>query len=157
MTRALSPTALSAVLAQDTGEAFLMLVSFTHTPTSETFRCVLNTEDITSRGDVYTATYFEVSLPEESDKAPQGCTITVDNVDLMLVALLRRITQPLNVTIEVVLASSPSTVELSLTDLVLREVTWNEQTLTGTLSSDDPLNQRFPSHIYEPRTFPGIF
>lgn len=157
MPRALSGKALSAVLAQETSEAFLMLATFTHVPSSESYRVVLNTENIVSRGNTYTATYFELNLPEESDRAPQGCTISIDNTGLDLVYVLRQITEPLKVTIELVLASQPDIVELSLVDLILREVTWDVSRVTGTLVSDDPLNQKFPAHIYEPRTFAGVF
>lgn len=157
MPRALSSNAVREALAEHSTDAFLMLVEFTYPATGETFRVALNTEDVTSGGHAYTATYFEVTLPETSDRAPQGCQITVDNVDLRMIDLLRSIVTPLSVTIRVVLASSPDVIEMELADLVLREVTWNAQTITGTLVSEDPLNQKFPGHDYEPRTFQGIF
>jgi hypothetical protein len=157
MPRTLSQPAIAALMAEVTNEAFLLLVSFTHVPTAETYRCVLNTEDIVSNGHVFTATYFEFTLPEISDRAPQGCNVSVDNVDRRLVSLLRTITEPLQVTVQLVLASSPNIVEMELTDLVLREVRWDVSKINGTLVSEDPLNQAFPGNKYEPRTFPGIF
>lgn len=157
MPRPLSAPAMSALMAQVTDEAFLVLITFTHVPTSETYRCVLNTEDIVSNGETFTATYFEFTLPETSDRAPQGCQIAVDNVDQRLVGLLRSITEPLQVLVQLVLASSPDTIEMELPDLVLREADWDSSKITGTLVSEDPLNQKFPGNIYDPRTFQGIF
>lgn len=157
MPRTLSTQAMNAVMAATTNEAFLLLVTFTHVPTAETFRVVLNTENITSNGNLFTATYFQFTLPETSNQAPQGCSITVDNVDQQMVPLLRSITEPLQVTLQVVLASQPDTVELELADLLLRDVTWDSNQIQGNLVADDPLNQAFPAHLYEPRTFQGLF
>lgn len=157
MPRLLSNRAVSAVMAQHTDEAFIMLVEFTHTPTDETFRAALNTENVVSNGEVYTATYFDITLPETANSSPKGAQIRMDNVDRRLIDLLRRITKPLSVTLRVVLAATPNVVEMEFTDLVLREADWDAATITGTLTSEDPLNQAFPSHLYEPRSFQGLF
>lgn len=155
MPRPLSAPAIDALLAQSTGQAFVLLVTFTHAV--ETFRCCMNTEMITSRGQQFTPTFFQFRLPETSDKAPQGCEISVDNVDQRMVDILRRITTPIKVLIELVLASQPDVVELAIGDLVLREVSWNIHQISGKLMVEDMLNSAFPGHIYEPRTFQGIF
>lgn len=157
MPRPLSSTALQALFAQDTEQAFLLLVKFFSPQTSETYRCALNTEDVLSNGFNFVATYFEVSLPEISDAAPAGCQISVDNVDRRLVGMLRAITQPLQVTLQVVLSGTPDVVEMEYTDLILREATWDVSKIHGKLVSEDPLNQVFPGHLYEPRTFEGLF
>jgi hypothetical protein len=157
MPRTLSTPAIEALMAQVTDEAFLILLSFEYVPTGEIFRCVLNTENVTSGGHVYEATYFEFTLPETGSGAPQGCEVSVDNVDQRMIGLLRSITEPLKVKIQLVLASSPNTIEMELSDLLMREVTWDALKIRGKLVSDDPLNQAFPAHLYEPRTFEGIF
>jgi hypothetical protein len=157
MSRPLSAGAIAALLAQRTNEAFILLVTFSHAATSEVFRAALNTEVVVSNGEVFTPTYFEVTLPEEGDRAPQGCQITVDNVDRRLVGLLRSITTPLDVQIQLVMASTPDIVEMEFNDLVLREVDWDVSKITGTLVSEDPLNQVFTGHLYGPQAFPGIF
>jgi hypothetical protein len=157
MPRSLSNAALKAMMDEVTNEAFLLLVTFAHLPTNEIFRVVLNTEDITSQGALFTATFFEFSLPETSDRAPQGCNVSMDNVDRRMVDMLRRITEPLRVRIQLVLASQPDVIEMQLDDLVLREVSWDANRIEGTLVSEDPMNQAFPGHLYEPRTFQGIF
>jgi hypothetical protein len=157
MPRTLSPQALQALTAEVTDEAFILLVKFSHPATSETYRVCLNTEPIFSNGFEFTPTYFEFALPETSDRAPQGCQISVDNVDRAMVDLLRQITTPLEVQIQMVLASQPDVVEMQLDDLILREVSWDVSRINGTLVSEDPLNQAFPCHLYEPRTFQGIF
>jgi hypothetical protein len=157
MPRPLSPTAMRSIMSEVTNEAFILLVTMRHDDTNETFRCCLNTETIISQGQEFIPTFFDITLPEVSDEAPQGCKISVDNVDRRLVDLLRRITDPLKVTIQLVLASQPDVIEMQLDDLVLREVTWDASRIDGTLASEDPLNVGFPGHLYEPRTFAGVF
>jgi len=157
MPRTLSDRALHAVFTQHSDETFLLLVTFSHIPTNETYRAALNTENVVSNGQVFTGTYFEIQLPEISNRSPQGCQVSLDNVDMRLVGLLRSITQPLQVTLQVVLASQPDVIEMEFTDLVLREANWDVSKITGRLVSEDPLNQAYPAHLYEPRTFQGLF
>lgn len=157
MPRNLSAEALAAVMRQHSEEAFLLLAEFSHIPTNETFYAALNTENVVHDGNVYVATHFEVILPEISNRSPQGTSVVLDNVDLRLVGLLRSITQPLSVTLRVVLASQPDVIEMEFTDLVLREANWDVSKITGRLASEDPLNQAFPAHQYDPRSFQGLF
>ena len=155
MPRPLSTQAMRAVLAEVSNEAFIMLITFSHAV--DTYRVCLNTEPIRSNGYEFTPCYFEITLPELSDKAPQGCNISIDNVDRRMIDTLRAVTDPVRVTVQLVLASQPDVIELQLDDLVLREVTWDASRINGTLKSEDPLNEQFPGHLYEPRTFQGIF
>lgn len=157
MPRALSPAAIRAALALETNTAFLVLVTFTDPTDGTKYRVVMNTEDVVSRGNTFTACYFEFVMPPDDDEAPKGVSLSVDNVDLGLVGMLRAVTVPIACLIEVVITETPDTVEIALTDLLMREVEWNESTITGKLISDDPLNLQYPGNIYEPRTFPGMF
>lgn len=155
MSRTFSPAAIRALMAEATNEVFVLLVTFWHG--TEYFRCCLNNEPVLSRGQVFEPTYFGFKLPDVTDQAPSGCEITVDNVDQRMIDLLRRITTPLQVRIELVLASQPNIVEIVLEDLVLRQVQWNVSQITGQLKAEDMLNAVFPGHIFEPRTFAGVF
>ncbi|HVQ49758.1 MAG TPA: hypothetical protein VMS92_06890, partial [Mycobacterium sp.] len=88
---------------------------------------------------------------------PKGVSIQIDNVDMRMIGLLRNVIEPIECRLLVVVAATPDTVEMELTDLKLVQVVWSAQTIEGTLTSDDPLNQVYPGDIYEPRTFPGCF
>lgn len=157
MPRTLSPLAIRAALALETNAAFLVLVTFTDPVDGTKYRVVCNTEDVVSRGETFTACYFNFIMPPDDDEAPKGVSLSIDNVDLGLISMLRKVIVPIGCLIEVVVSQSPDTVEIALTELVMREVDWDESTVTGKLISDDPLNLLYPAHIYEPRTFPGIF
>jgi hypothetical protein len=155
MPRPLSPRAVEALMAHNTDQVFILLVTFWHG--SEIYRCCLNTEPIISNGLEFTPTYFEFMMPEVNDRAPQSVEIRVDNVDQRMVDMLRRVVTPVQVKIELVLASQPDTIEMVIEDLFLREVNWNISSISGKLMIEDMLNAGFPADIYEPRTFQGIF
>lgn len=157
MARTLSARGVRSALALHSTDAWIVLLTLRDPASGAIYRSALNTEDIVSRGNIYTAVYFTFSLPNDDDEAPKGMSISIDNVDLRLVGLLRAITQPLQITFEIVIAATPDVVEMTLSDMLMREVTWDQSTIEAQLVSDDPLNQRFPGDIYEPRTFPGLF
>ena len=158
MTRALSPRAIRSALAHESGDAFILLFEFNDpNPPYTVYRAANNTEDVTSNGNLYTACWFNFNLPADDDEAPKGVQIQIDNVDMRMIGLLRNVTEPIDCRLLVVVAATPDTVEMELTDLKLVQVVWSAQTIEGTLTSDDPLNQVYPGDIYEPRTFPGCF
>ena len=155
--RLLSPQARTAMLALTTPEAFLVLVTIRHAPTDEVFRVVANTAPIVSRGETFLPYAFRFALPTESGEEIGQASFEIDNVDLLLIDMLRRASVPAEFMIEIVLASAPDQVELSVSDLLLREVEWNAQTISGKLMHDDILNQRFPRDVFDPLQYPGLF
>lgn len=155
MARNFSSNAMRALMAEVTDEAFLLLITFSHA--TDVYRVVLNTESVFSQGYEFVPCWFEITLPESDDRAPQGCQISIDNVDRRMVELLRSVTDPVRVRVQLVLASQPNIIEMQIDDLVLREASWDASRITGRLTSEDPLNQKWPGHLYEPRTFQGIF
>lgn len=157
MPRALSPQALIAIFSPSTDQAFIPLVTIRHAPTGDVFRVCANTEDIVSRGQRFAAYAFQVTAPVESGEEIGNVEFQLDNVTLLLVDMLRRITAPAAFLIEVVLASDPDYVEYTIADLLLREVTWNATTISGKLMLDDVLNQRFPRDVYDPIQYAGLF
>jgi len=157
MPRTVSAAARIALQAPSTGEAFIPLVTITHAPTNDVFRVCANTEKIVSRGQVFTPHAFTITLPVESGEELGSVEFQLDNTTLLLVDMLRRITEPAAFLLEIVLASSPDSPEYTIADLLLREVSWDASAITGRLLLDDVLNQRFPRDVYDPIQFPGLF
>lgn len=157
MPRVFTAAAVQAMLAQSTPEAFLALVTIAHPPTGDVFRVVMNTEAVVSRGNSFAPYAFKFSLPAESGEEVGQVAFEIDNTDLLLVDMLRRITSPAEFLIEIVLASAPDVVELAVADLVLREVSWDAVTIRGNLMLDDVLNQRFPKDVYDPIQYAGLY
>jgi hypothetical protein len=157
MPRAFSSLAQAALQSTATNEAFIPLVTITHDPTGDVFRVCRNSEPITSRGQVFAAYGFDLTLPVESGEEIGNVTFVLDNADMLLVDMVRRISDPAHFLIEVVLASAPDNVEYSVADLLLREVSWDANKINGKLMLDDVLNQQFPKDVFDPIQYAGLF
>ena len=157
MTRSLSLAARRAVNAQETAEVFLLLLTLDHPDLAEPIRVVNNLEPIISRGHSFVAYPFEIALPDEDPDTVARVTLRIDNVDREIVRSLRSITSPLSVSLEVVMAASPDTVEAGPFNMTLAAAEYDALTVTGELAFEDVLNEPFPGHSYVPGEYPGIF
>lgn len=158
MTRSLSLAALQAAQAEETEQVYLYLLTLSHSdPAFETKRYVRNGADIVSRGEIFTGTAFDVHLPIEDDEELPELTVTWDNVDRRDVEAIRSLQGPPTVTLEVVLASSPDTVELGPIDMELRSARYDALTIGGTVGQDPLLHLPYPADTYNQADYPGIF
>jgi len=156
MPRTVSSTLKAEVFAQHSSEIFYALLVISHADIT-TLRFVANTENVTSNGNTYTAYPFEIRLPQEREDQPPQVPIVIDNVDRAIVDEIRTLTGAPTVTISVVLASDPDTVEYGPIEATLRNVDWNLATITGDLQAEDLLNEGYPGQSFTPQNAPGLF
>jgi len=133
-----------------------MLVTLSH-PAYPTIRLVNNNADVTSRGNLFTALAMKITLPTDDGESVPKIRISLDNVPLELVDEFRTTTSPANVLIEVILHSFPDVVEISITDLALTAIQYDQRKISGTLTLNDFFNQRIPGELYSPQYYPGMF
>lgn len=154
--RTVSPTALQAMLAQETAEVFLVFLQISHSAFG-TLRLVHNTQSVTRADGTYDPYPMRILLPDQrSDQIPE-VQIIVDNVDRMVLEKIRTLDGIPSVTMDVALASSPDTLEAGPFNFSLLNVTYDALAITGKLGyEDDLLNQPVPSTIYTPTNSPGL-
>jgi hypothetical protein len=157
VSRTVSAAARQAVNAQNTDEVFLLLLSLDHDELAEPVRVVNNTENITSRGNLFVAYPFEVNLPDEDPDQLARVQLRIDNVDRVIIDSLRAITDPVTVSLEVIMASSPDTVEAGPFSMSLVSASYDTLLVTGDLVFEDVLNEPFPGGTYIPSDYPGLF
>ena len=157
MTRAMSNFARENMLSTSSDEAFLVLVTIRHAATGTLLRAVNNTEQIISRGDTFEPYPFSFILPQETGEGIGVATFEIDNVDLVLIDMLRSAVTAPRVDIEIILGSLPDVVEIGIYDLALREVSWDASVIRGKLLNEDLLSTGFPSYSYVPTEWQGIF
>jgi hypothetical protein len=155
MPRSLSNTALASLQAQQTGEVWLVLLTITN-PGAATIRVVNNTEDVVSRGATFQAFPFEIELPGEDPDSPSSARLRIDNVDKRIVEAVRSIVSPPLITIEVVLASQPDTVEIAYSNLTMRSVEYDAESVRGELTFESIYSEPVTLTI-TPNRFPGLF
>jgi hypothetical protein len=82
--------------------------------------------------------------------------LRIDNVDRRVVQTIRSITAPPTVTLEVILASAPNNVEVSFTNMTLRNAQYDSSTVSGELTFDAIYTE--PATLtMTPSRFPGMF
>lgn len=157
MSRSTSLTFRQAVNAQETPEVFLILVTIAHASLDPPIRPVRNNEDIPSNGETFIRCPFEITLPIDDADQPPRAKLRIDNVDRRIVQAIRAATSAPTVTIQIVLASDPDTLEAEFTDLTLREATYDVGVVTGDLVPDLFAAEPYPGDVFSPALFPGMF
>lgn len=152
----ISSQLLAQFYGQSSGDPLLMLVTLSH-PTFSTIYLVNNSEDIVSRGNTYTAFPMNIRIPSDDGETAREAVIDFDNASLELIQEIRQVTTPIDVTIEMVLASNLNEVQISYEELKLRSVTYNKTRISAKLFMDSFLNVEMTSEKYTPQNYSGLF
>lgn len=156
MARSLSGPATVSANEQVTDEVWLTLLTIDSAEMPQPLRFVNDNASLTSRGQLFMAFPFDVEFPGQSDEDPGEARLVVDNIDRSIVNFVRQIVAPPLVTIEVVLASSPDTVEAAFSNMTLRNVTYDAKTVSGLLKFEDVVIEPV-TYEMTPERFPGQF
>lgn len=157
MSRTVSPSALQAMLARETDEVFLVCMRVSHSSFA-TIRIVNNTENIVRSDGTYLAFPFSLVLPQDTEDAIPSVTVQFDNIDEMILDAIRTVSGRPAVSFDVVLASSPNTVEAGPFNFSLLNAQYDRKIVTCTLGfEEDILNQTVPKGQYTPSNSPGLF
>lgn len=156
MSRALSSAAIASLNAQETGEVWLVLITLSHADLGTPIRVVNNNEDIISRGQTYKAFPFEFVLPNTDGDSPSKATLRIDNIDRQIVTTLRTLSSGPSITMEVIMASAPNTVEISLAGMKLANATYDINIVDGEIIAEPLFNEPITAQM-TPSRFPGMF
>lgn len=152
-----SQTFKQAFFQQQTDEVPLLILTIAHADLASPIRVVNNTENITSGGNVYVAFPFEIKLPNLSSEDMPRATITICNVDRQIVQAIRSISSKPDITLSLILAGDPNTIEVGPYEFKLSGVSYDAFTVEGTLSYDNFLDEPYPGDKFTPGQFPGLF
>lgn len=155
--RTLSAAAAEAILARETGEVFLACLTISGDGL-DTMRIVNNTEQVVRIEGTFHPYPFEADLPEDTDSASPQVTVRVDNVDRQVLRALADYQGVPQCTLEVILASSPDTVEVGPFEFAVLSADFDALLISVQLGyEEDFLNQAVPSDSYTPTSSPGLF
>jgi len=157
MPRTVSLSAMQGVMAQETAEVYLILLTVDHGDIPSTIRFVNNTEDITSNSDVYTAFPFEVTMPDDKEDKEPLAELRIDNVSRTLVDEIRLIQSPPIITLSVIIASTPDTIEWGPLEFETRGVTYTATSIIFRLGYSTFISEPFPYKAFDTIDFPGMF
>lgn len=155
--RQLSPTATASALAAQTPEVWLTCLTIS-APGMSTIRITNNSEQVVRAVGNFQPYAFEGELPEDSEDWNGTVQLRIDNVDRTVSRQIREQAGIPTCRIEVVLASSPNTVELGPFDFSVLSAEMDETSLVLSLGyAEDFLNQAVPAQSYTPADSPGLF
>jgi hypothetical protein len=112
---------------------------------------------VISSGFNYTFIPMQISLPSEDEAQAPRCSIVLNDVTRYITPIIRTITAPPRIKVELVLAKSPDIVEVSFSDFYINNFSYNSQSVTADLAMIDYEREPFPVHSFTPRYFPGMF
>lgn len=150
------PTFAQAWLqARESADAGLCMLTIYH-PMMETYRFVRNTENITSRGDVYTACPFGLDILNDNDQPPRA-TLTFPNVDRSIGIKLSELVGPPQVTIEVISSAHLDEPIMRAARLRLQNVSIDPLVLSGDLLRVDDSSEVCGTIRITPARAPALF
>jgi hypothetical protein len=157
MSRPLSLAARHALTASETDEVFLILLTIASAEMAVPIRVVNDRANLVSRGATFIAFPFDLVLPTDDGETLSQVQLRIDNVDREIVAAIRQLTTPPDVTLEVVRAAEPDVIEAGPFAMQLVAADYTALVVTGTLAFEDVLNARFPGDDFAPASHPGLF
>ena len=156
MTELVSDAAVEQATAQHADDPFLVLLTLSHDTLAEPIRIVRNRKAITSRSNTYLAYPFEIELPTDGEESPSA-RITVANVSRSIGYALEALVEPPECLIEIVLASTPDTVERAWDEFSFTQATWDAFRMTATIQQLAFWDEPWPKKFIRPNNFPGMF
>lgn len=100
---------------------------------------------------------MKIKLPVDDGESQKDVSIEFDNVSLELINELRLVTTAIDAKLEMVLASIPDDVQISLEELKIGSVSYNKTRVSAKLYMDNFLNTEMTSERYDQKSFPGLF
>lgn len=158
--RTISAAGMQALFAESSEEIVLPLVTITHPDYPGTSRLVANMTDISYGGNTYTALPFEFVLAADTQDAVPVAKIRFDNVSRDLVALLRSVTTPATMQVEIIRipATGPYVSEVGPLTYSLRNVSITATVVECTLAYEtDFLNEPACRKRFDSIQAPGLF
>jgi len=156
MSRNVSNTFKSTAFGSQTDEAYIVLLTIDHEEMDDPFYVTSNGVAVISNGITFLPYPFTLTLPDDTERPFSQGRLTIDAVSQTMVAA-RWFNTPILITMQVVLASDPDTVEVEFPNFELVDLSYNEQTISGVLSIESFTDEPFPGDAFIPSFFPGLF
>jgi hypothetical protein len=112
---------------------------------------------VVSRTEQYLFLPLELSLPSEEEAQAPRCSLVIRDVTRNVTPLIRSISGPPKVTMELVLSKTPDVVEASFAGFYITSFVYNADSVTAELAMIDYEREPFPMHAFTAPYFPGLF
>ncbi|MBT4291209.1 DUF1833 family protein [bacterium] len=156
MSNVLTQRFIVSAFRPETPEVYLALLTISHADISP-IRVVNNTVNIVSNSNTFTGFPFDITLPDSTSDAPPRSKLVIDNISREIAEQIRTISTPVTVTLQLIRAADPDTIEKEWQPFTLRNVKWNFLNMQGDLTIENMLREPYPAGEFSPGFFPGGF
>jgi len=165
----LSADAIKAMFSQESDDSLIVLLTISSSEISPSLRLADNYTErlsetdsevlygVISNSNEYMFLPFNLTLPTEEESSVPRCQLIINDVTRYLTPVIRSITTPPNVQIDLVLKSNPDVVEITFGGFILTNISYNANQITADLTVESLAIEPFPSHTFTPSYFPGLF
>ncbi|MFP1683332.1 DUF1833 family protein [Alloalcanivorax sp. C16-1] len=160
MIRPISAAGLRELFARESAHVLLAAVTFDHEMLAEPVRLVNDMQALQHNGQTYMALPFELTLPPDSEDEVPALQLKIDNVDRSLAAILRSVTDPPSVDVEILRVDEAGTVTSEMGPLSFSLLDASIGAAAVTLKIGylvDVLNEPATKEIFNPSLAPGLF
>lgn len=147
--------ALGAVSSSD---VVLVLLEITHPDMPAPARVVRDTQDLVSNGNVFVATGFDFTFPDDKGAAAPRAELVVDNIGRELMSWIEASKggRGAEVRLMIVLRETPDVIEADYR-LGLERIVVDQWKISGELGYGNLLDLPAVAVRYDPSTAPGLF
>jgi hypothetical protein len=153
----LSPELLAQLFSQESNDPFLMLVTLNHSSMPQPLYFCANAVEVISNGITFLPFPVKIVLAPDDGESSREIQMIFDNVSREIIDELRTVTDPIEVQIDMVLASNPNYIQLSILDLKIKSINYDRQKINAKLYLDNFLTVGLPSEKYVPSQYKGLF
>lgn len=155
--RSVSSEMLRDIQSQETGEAFLVLVTISSDDLPSSLRVTSDSTKTVSNGETYLPYPFEFIPPNDSEEGSTNASIRIDNIDREIVRAVRTAQSTPKITVRVVRGSAPDTVEVEWPNFDLKRVEYDQFVVSGEIGLESYLTEAYPKDTFTPHNFAGLF
>lgn len=161
MARNISTSTRAGITAPQSALAFLTMLVIESDELSSPLYFVQNNVNVVSSAyggsHTYIAANFSAKVPSQEESKTQETSLSISGVNRQMLEIIRSINSPLQVRMFIVREDSPNTVELGPFLFKLRNITYDVNTVSGSLLHEYTLMNNISSMTITSRNFPGLF
>lgn len=148
------------VYAQETSSTFVHLLTVNLKKDNgqiEIYRFCDQFVNVTSRGDIFLAASFKLTLGTDSAENLPQVNLEFDSGDRQIIRALRENAASPMITLEVVLGENPNIVEIGPMEYQVLSFEFNDSSVNMRLGVEPVLDGTIPRYRFTPQTASGLF
>ena len=146
--------------AQETGYTFVHLLTvrmFRNNGSQEVYRFCDQFVNVTSRGNIFEAASFRISLGSDNGENVPTVNLEFDSGDRQIIRELRENDRSPEIMLEVVIGETPDNVEVGPIEYQLESFDFKDSAVSMRLTVEPVLNEPIPALKWTPTSAPGLF